>query len=148
MHSGFTLVEMLISVTLVLLMMTLFASILSVATESVGTQQVISENDQKGRSLSTVIRNDFGSRTMRYPHAFYPGEESATSPTFKTEDRDGYVYISTNAPESYLDDKIQFTVHVNRLQNVESNVDYFGRAILLADEQARASGGRPLGRRC
>lgn len=141
MHSGFTLVEMLISVTLVLLMMTLFASILSVATESVGTQQVISENDQKGRSLSTVIRNDFGSRTMRYPHAFYPGEESATSPTFKTEDRDGYVYISTNAPESYLDDKIQFTVHVNRLSNVESNVDYFGRAVLLADEQARASGG-------
>lgn len=135
-RQGFTLIEMLISVTLILLMMSLFASILGVATESVGTQQVISENDQKSRSLSTVIRNDFASRTMRYPYAFYPGESSATSFTFRTEDRDGYLYISTNAPDSSLDDKVQFTVHSNRLPNIANNPDYFGLAALLADHEA------------
>ena len=127
---------MLISVTLVMLMMTLFASILQVATESVGTQQVISENDQKARALTNVIRNDLGSRTNRYPFAFYPGENSATSPTFKTRDRDGYVYISTNAPDSFLDDKLQFTAHANRLTAVQNNVDYFGKAAPLADVEA------------
>lgn len=72
---------MLVSVTLVLLMMTMFAQIFSVATTSISKQRVISENDQKARSISTVIRGDVAKRTFTYPFPFYPGEDSATSPT-------------------------------------------------------------------
>lgn len=142
-RSGFTLVEMLVSVALVLMMMSMFAAVLQMATQSVGTQQVISENDQKTRSFVTVIRADIGSRTMRYPFPFHPGESSATSPAFKDKDRDGYVYISTNAPDSGLDDLIQFTVHSGRLEGFANNPDYFGRAALLADRQAIAAGLDP-----
>lgn len=142
-RTGFTLVEMLVSVALVLLLMTMFASVLQMATQSVGTQQVISENDQKSRSFVTVIRADIGSRTMRYPFPFHPGESSATSPAFKDRDRDGYVYISTNAPDSGLDDLIQFTVDSGKLEGVPNNPDYFGRAAMLADRQAIADGLDP-----
>ena len=50
-RSGFTLVEMLVSVALVLLMMSLFASIFSMASGSVSTQRGISNHDQKARAL-------------------------------------------------------------------------------------------------
>jgi type II secretory pathway pseudopilin PulG len=138
--SGFTLVEMLVAVTLVMLMMTMFAQVLQMATDSVGTQQVISENDQKARSLTTVMRADFLSRTMRYPWAFYPSEDPATSPTFKTKQRDGYLYISTNLPDNALDDLIQFTVHSNQLSDFNNNPDYFGRGSFLLDTEAIANG--------
>lgn len=129
---GFTLVEMLVSVALILLMMTMFASIFSMATDSVSKQRGISENDQKARSLTTVIRSDFQHRTMRYPLAFYPGEDSSTSPT-PFGSRAGYLYISTNNPNSGLDDLIQFTVDANILIENADDTPFFGRATQLRD---------------
>jgi prepilin-type N-terminal cleavage/methylation domain-containing protein len=129
---GFTLVEMLVSVALVLLMMSLFASIFSMASNSVSTQRGISLNDQKARSLTTMIRADLHHRTMRYPQPFYPGENSATSPTpFGT--RSGYLYISTNDPNSGLDDLLQFTVRSDILIEDTDSSPWFGRAQLLVD---------------
>ncbi|MFN5075701.1 MAG: type II secretion system protein J, partial [Planctomyces sp.] len=80
-RTGFTLVEMLVSVALVLLMMSLFASIFSMASGSVSTQRGISNHDQKARALTTLIKGDFSHRTQRYPLPFYPTESTATSPT-------------------------------------------------------------------
>ncbi|MDG1894264.1 MAG: type II secretion system protein [Fuerstiella sp.] len=129
---GFTLVEMLVSVALVLLMMTLFASVLQMATDSVSKQQTLSENDQKARSLTTVIRSDFQKRTLRNVQPFFAGEQSATSPT-NFGDRSGYFYVSTNSSSSSFDDLIQFTVSSDQIQEHKDIFPYFGRAGQLVD---------------
>lgn len=133
-HSGFTLVEMMVSVTLVLMMMTLFASIFQMATGTMATQRAISENDQRARSLVTVIRKDFQHRTMRYPFGFYPGEDSSTSVTSFTN-RSGYFYLSTNDPNSGLDDHLQFTVSANILSEDPDDTPFFGAAVPLTDRR-------------
>lgn len=141
-HSGFTLVEMLVSVALVLMLMTLFATIFQIATGSMAKQRGISEQDQRARTISTVVRKDFQHRTFRYPLAFYPGEDSATSPT-SFSNRSGYIYISTNDPDTGLDDLIQFTVSANILTEDTDDTPYFGRATELVDRNA--AGASPTG---
>ena len=131
-RSGFTLVEMLVSVTLVLLMMTLFASIFSMATDSVSKQRGIAQNDQRARSLVTIMRSDFQHRTIRYPLPFYPGEDSATSPT-PFGNRGGYLYISTNDPYSGLDDLVQFTISSDVVIEDTDSTPFVGRAQMLSD---------------
>ena len=137
-RAGFTLVEMLVSVALVLLMMTLFASIFSLATDSVATQRGISQNDQRARALTTIIRSDFAHRTQRYPLPYSPGESPATSPTpFGT--RSGYLYISTNNSYSGLDDLIQFTVSSDIVSEDPDSSPYFGKAQMLSDRIGRSA---------
>ncbi len=131
-RSGFTLIEMLISVALVLLMMTMFAQIFSAATASVAKQRVISENDQKARSLSTVIRGDVAKRTFTNPFPFYPNEDSATSPT-EFGNRAGYIYINTNDPASYSDDVLQFTVDSRLITENTDTSRFTGKAASLDD---------------
>src|SRR5690349_21540281 len=67
---GFTLVEMLVSVTLVLLMMLMFAEIYGLAQDSISKQKGIAENDQKARILTQVIRRDLDTRTFRSVYPF------------------------------------------------------------------------------
>jgi hypothetical protein len=131
-RAGFTLVEMLVSVTLVLLMMTMFATIFQIATGSMHKQRGIAELDQKARVISTVVRKDFQHRTFRNVLPFYPDEDSATSPT-SFSDRAGYIYVSTNNPDTGLDDLIQFTVSANVLAEDQDSTPYFGRAAELSD---------------
>ena len=133
-RSAFTLVEMLVSVALVLMLMTMFASIFQIATNSMGKQRGISELDQKARALSTVVRKDLQHRTFRYPLAFYPGENSATSST-SFSNRGGYIYISTNGADSGLDDIIQFTVNANIITEDTDATPYVGRATELVDRR-------------
>jgi prepilin-type N-terminal cleavage/methylation domain-containing protein len=139
-RSGFTLVEMLVSVALVLLMMTLFSSIFSMATNSVATQRGISQNDQRARALTTLIRADFAHRTFRYPLPFAPGENAATSPT-PFSNRSGYLYISTNDPYSGLDDLVQFTVSSDILTEDPDSSPYFGKAQMLSDRDPNTPAG-------
>jgi len=131
-RQGFTLIEMLVSVALVLLMMTLFASIFSMATDSVSKQRGISQNDQRARSLVTIMRSDFQHRTSRYPLPFYPGEDSSTSST-PFGNRAGYLYISTNNPYSGLDDLVQFTVSSDIVIEDTDSTPYVARAQMLSD---------------
>lgn len=129
---AFTLVEMLVAVTLVLLMMTMFASIFQMASGSVTKQRAIANHDQRARALSTLIRADFAHRTFRFPQPFLPGEDSATSVT-PFGDRAGYIYISTNDPYSALDDMVQITVSSDILSEDPDNTPYSGRAGFLLD---------------
>ncbi|MFN9719083.1 MAG: type II secretion system protein J [Planctomycetota bacterium] len=139
-HSAaFTLVEMLVSVTLVLLMMTLFASMFQLATGSMTKQRGISQLDQSARVLDTVVRRDFQKRTFRYAHPFYPGEDSATSPT-SFANRAGYLYFSTNEPGG-IDDLVQFTVDANILNESQDATPYFGRATELLDRVTAGNNG-------
>lgn len=131
-RSGFTLVEMLISVTLVLLMMTMFSSIFGTATKTVTIQKGIAQNNQKARALVTTIRADLAKRSMRYGLPFYPTESAAVSPS-AFGNRSGYLYISTNDPDSWQDDILQFTVDVRLTQESTDDTLYFGAAKLLYD---------------
>ena len=122
-RSGFTLVEMMISVTLVLLMMLMFAEVYGLATDAVSKQKGIAENDQKSRILSSVIRSDLENRTFRvvYPFASeltYGGNSA----------RRGYFSISENNPDSDLDDVLQFTVQFNPANTGTLGQRHYGKA--------------------
>lgn len=138
-RSAFTLVEMLVSVSLVLLMMTMFATMFQITTRSMSKQRGISENDQRARSVFTVMNKDFQHRTMRYSLPFFPTEDSAKSVT-PFSNRAGYLYFSMNEPDSGLDDKIQFTVSSNILFDDTDSSPYFGRATELVDRSNGTSG--------
>lgn len=131
-RNAFTLVEMLVSVTLVLMMMGLFASIFQIATGSMTKQRGISQQDQRARILATNVRKDLQHRTFRYMYPFCPEENHLTSPT-SFANRTGYFYISTNDPYTGLDDVIQFTVNANITTEDPDSTPFFGRAAELVD---------------
>src|SRR5436305_3616112 len=106
---GFTLVEMLISVALVMLMMVMFAQIFQFASSSVGKMRGIAENDQRSRTLQTVIKADLDKRTYRWVYPFAANENPGAA-TSNIANRQGYLYISENNPFNPLDDVLQFTV--------------------------------------
>lgn len=131
-RTGFTLVELLISVTLVLLMMTMFTAIFQLATDSVSAQRGIANNNQKARGVVTALKADISKRTFRYVLPFLPAESDSTSATeFGT--RAGYLYISTNDPDSWNDAVLQFTANVSLTQEDADDTLYFGAAKLLYD---------------
>jgi len=136
---GFTLVEMLVSVTLVLLMMTMFTYIFQMATNSVSKQRIIAETDQRARSLTTILRADFAKRSMRYAFPFFPFEDTART-AVPFGNRQGYIYISCNNPASGQDDIIQFTVDARQIQTNPDQSLYYGAAQVLWDKIAENNG--------
>lgn len=126
--------EMLVAVALVLLMLTILSTIFGLATDTISAQRGIANNDQKARSLVTLIRRDFAKRTQRYPFPYFPTAASTFAPDAGSfSDREGYLYISTNNPSSFQDDLIQFTVNASIRSEDEDTTRYRGRATLLAD---------------
>lgn len=118
-RSGFTLVEMLISVALVLLMMTLFAQVFQMAGNSISKQRGLAENDQRSRMLQTMIKADLDNRSFVTVMPFAPGE--TLTEAYK---RDGYFYISDNNTANGIDDVLQFTVQL------KNGADpYYGKAL-------------------
>lgn len=138
-RAAFTLVEMLVSVTLVLMMMTLFTSIFSMATDSVSRQKGIAELDQGARICSNVIQADIAKRTVRYCLPFYPGELAATSPTSFGK-RAGYIYFSANDPDSGIDDVLQFSVNSELTFEESDTGPFFGASAMLYDRLAEVNG--------
>ena len=65
--TGFTLVEMLVATALVALMMVLFAEIFSQAIGTMSAQRALANNDQKARTFTDTLRNDFQRMTFRTP---------------------------------------------------------------------------------
>ena len=130
-RSAFTLVEMLVSVALVVLMMSLFASVFQLASGSISVQRGIAENDQRSRSLFTIFRNDIKHRSMKSVLPFTANEPIAEADDtyFSVTNNDlrkGYFYISENDINNDADDVLQFTVKLDG-----NNRDYFGQAALL-----------------
>jgi len=114
---GFTLVELLVSVALVLLLMTLFAQIFASATDSLGTQRGIAENDQRARRLQTTLESDLARRTFRAlvnAKGIEPLQpDSLTVAGFPEPDdtlQRGYFYYAENDPNNDTDDVLQFTM--------------------------------------
>jgi prepilin-type N-terminal cleavage/methylation domain-containing protein len=136
---GFTLVEMLVSVALVLLMMTMFTSIFQMATNSVSKQRIIAETDQRARSLTTILRADFAKRSMRTSFPFLPFEDTART-AVPFGNRQGYVYISCNDPASGQDDLIQITVDARQIQTNPDQSLYYGAGQVFWDKIAENNG--------
>jgi len=135
-RSGFTLVEMLVSVTLVLLMMVMFGEVFQLATSSVSRQRVMADNDQNARTVVTVLRADFDKRTFRTVVPFFPNESSATSVTPFRGKREGYFYINCNSSGDGTDDVLQFTVKSTVSQRNSDESPYFGAAAQLPNTAA------------
>ena len=124
-RQGFTLVEMLVSVALVLLMMSIFAGIFQMASNSMSAQRGISENDQRARSIQTILKADLEKRTFRTVIPYSPNENLSSPIRFNN--REGYFYISVNDPADVTDDVIQFTVDMNVTVDNDDVTPVFGR---------------------
>lgn len=124
---GFTLVEMLVAVALVLLMMSLFAQIFQLAGGSITTQRGIAENDQRSRSIQNIMKADLDKRTFRFVMPWSTGEDGSL-PECEAVQRSGYFSYSENDPLNELDDELQFTVNVfARVKNPDTS-GIFGKA--------------------
>lgn len=129
-RAGFTLVEMLVSVTLVLLMMVMFGEVFQLATGSVSKQRIMADNDQNARTVVTVLRGDLDKRTFRTLVPYFP-EELSTNPGTPFDPRRGYFTISCNNAADGTDDVLSFTTLVSiNLRNSDES-PYYGRAIPL-----------------
>ena len=130
---GFTLVEMLISVSLVLLMMSMFAQIFQIAGDSLSKQRGLAENNQRSRTMQTIFKADLDKRTMRKVLPFAAGEGSGATvgPEVEFNKRRGYFYISENNPTNSLDDKLQFTVQSTISTANKDDSRYVGRSTLI-----------------
>lgn len=127
---GFTLVEMLVAVTLVLLMMSMFAQIFQIAGGSITKQRGIAENDQRTRTFQNVLKADLDKRTFRLVMPWAAGEDGTLAES-RGPERAGYLYISENDPNSALDDFLQFTTNVYILTKNKNTDPYFGKATKL-----------------
>lgn len=129
-RGGFTLVEMLVAVALVLLMMTMFGSIFQMASSSITTQRGIANNDQKARSFTTMLRADLDKRTFRNVIPYFYNEDANTSPN-PFSDRQGYLYVSVNDPANGVDDVLQLTVGATIIRENNDESPYYGKATQL-----------------
>lgn len=130
-QSGFTLVELLVSVALVLLMMVMFTQIFQIAANSITTQRGLSENDQRARMLTTLIQSDLNKRTFQNVIPFDPTEQATAFRVSDFTDRKGYLVISENDPNNDSDDLIQFTVDANITAKLLDTTPYYGKASVL-----------------
>jgi type II secretory pathway pseudopilin PulG len=136
--TGFTLVEMLVAVGLVVLMMTLFAQIFQMTTGTMATQKGLSENDQRVRMVATLLRGDLKNRTMKEVGPFASGESTGDA-NANWDRRLGYFYIGENDHNDGLDDVLQLTAQV-----AVTDDPYTGAArVLLPDGTNRFGPGNP-----
>lgn len=111
-RGGFTLVEMLVSVALVILMMSLFAEIFSTSTNLMTRQKGLAENDQRARLVMRLLETDLNCRTFRGDIVpFTPGMDTSLLPNIS--DLQGYFSISENDPGDNSDDVLRLTVDLN-----------------------------------
>jgi len=142
--AGFTLVEMLVAVALVLLMMTLFAQIFQLAGGSVSTQRGIMENDQRARTAQILISGDLKLRSYRYVFPFALNEDTGDpNADVRLQKRQGYFYVSENGAANDTDDVLAFTVNTRIVTNSPDQLDYYGRAIPLWPDPLPVGGTPP-----
>lgn len=122
---GFTLVEMLVAVTLVLIMLMMFAQVFGVASDINTKVRGLSRNDQRSRLVSTIIVSDLEKRTFRTVIPFASGE-TAGGRDRDLENRQGYIYISENDPDDDSDDVLQLTVRADLQRKSSDPTPYYG----------------------
>lgn len=140
-RGGFTLVEMLVAVALVLLMMTLFAQIFQMASRSLGSMKGMGENDQRVRLLTATIRNDINKRTFRVvtPLIATAGVSAGTTSLSyglpyrgSISDLRGYFHLSEGDVNDDTDDVLQLTVDAAiKSEESQDTTRFGGRSVQL-----------------
>lgn len=130
--AGFTLIEMLVAASLVVMMMSIFAGIFQIAAGSMTKQRALAENDQQVRTAVTILRGDLQKRTFRNLVPFYP-RENHEQQGIPFDNREGYFYINVNDANSGLDDVVQFTVRSTIKTDSLDDSPYYGRAAGFGD---------------
>jgi len=97
------------AVTLVLIMMTMFAEVFQLAGGSVTKQRTLADNDQNSRTLVTILKRDLDQRTFRSLVPFYANEPIGITRSDAGTDN-GYFYLSNNYLGDFTDDVLQFTM--------------------------------------
>lgn len=127
-RAGFTLIEMLVATTLVVLMMLMFAQIYTAAIRSVSDQQAIARNDQRARAIDQVLRADL----MRASFREIPGARGLV-PLVNGDSvhyrQKGYFYFSENDPLNPQDDVLQFTMFVAPDSRSKDSTPFYGRCV-------------------
>lgn len=123
--SGFTLIELMVSAVLISLLMVLFAQVFQIASTTMQTQRGIAENDQRARSVVTLLRQDLKYRTFKSVVPFQTNEDVSRSQPARADigNRRGYFSISENDPRNEADDVLQFTVQVD-----QEDIPFYGHA--------------------
>jgi type II secretory pathway pseudopilin PulG len=127
-RTGFTLIEMLVATTLVVMMMLMFAQIYTAAIRSLNDQQALARNDQRMRSIDQTLRSDL----LRASFRQIPGSRGivplvqgdSVHPTQK-----GYFYLSVNDRDNVLDNVLQFTMLVAPDNRAPHQTPFYGRCI-------------------
>lgn len=142
-RGGFTLVEMMVATTLVVLMMLMFAQIYIAAVSSLGDQQAIARNDAKSRLADMLLRGDL----RRGSYRAETGSQNGIYPLVRYETpsiyQRGYFYLSENSEANPLDDVLQFTTFVSRYSRNRDPSPYYGRAALVTLGGAPVLGYHP-----
>lgn len=114
---GYTLVEMLVAIGLVMLIMILLAQVFGLATSSMEKHRATSANDQQARTFVSIFKGDLCARSCWYVYPFYPGMDpaDATGSNYVDTERRGYFSINENNPNSSKDDTISFTVDLSSI---------------------------------
>jgi len=126
-HRGFTLIELMVSIVIVMIMMLVFARVFAMATDTIVRLHAIAENDERARTLTTILKEDLDARTFKTVAPWGAGEDPETNynttnrpdltaeelAKFLTTERQGYIYISDNSSIYDNDDILQFTIEHN-----------------------------------
>lgn len=112
-RGGFTLIEMLVAMTLVVMMMVMFAQIFGVAVGTMRDQRALANNDQKARALTALLRSDLEAATYKSQlYSDSPGLVPLLAGDIVDPNQKGYFSIAENDPGSDTDDNLQFTIWV------------------------------------
>ena len=131
---GFTLIELLVSVALLLTMMVMFSIVFRLASGSVSSQRGIATNDQRSRTLVTVLKNDLKYRSFRSIIPFAPNETDPGSGNRSFDLRRGYFTVSENDTDNDTDDVLSFTIELPPDQP-----SFYGKATPLSTPESAAT---------
>ncbi len=129
-RAGFTLVELLVAVGLVLLIMLLFAQIFDGALGAVARQKGVVENNGKARTVSTILRADLAAGTFKDAMPF--DKDMTTTGFAGINKRRGYIHIHEGDTADRTDDVLQLTVNLRFAKRASDEV-FVGRATLLRE---------------
>lgn len=123
-RSGFTLLELLVTIGLLVLLMSIFATIFQQATRIFAVQRGILANDQRSRVLYKQLEDDLRNISFKslpgidgvvpyignYVNTAGQNQQLTFAGNPYPDQMKGYLYISENDPNSDTDDVLQFTI--------------------------------------
>jgi prepilin-type N-terminal cleavage/methylation domain-containing protein len=137
--SGFTLVELMISIVLVLILILGVNQVFKIATDSVGAGQAISDQSRDNRAVQTVLFNDFAQSIIRQGDSPCFVIRSRRTPAFLDQEEmlsdADYMALATTATRTEVDLAVR-TLDLNG-NNVEGEAAVPGEIIQRHDLRQR-----------